>query len=233
MKRYTVLMFYFAMIFNFGCMSLSSNSRMIDELKYDIAQIQIQNKEIQQECIGLHAKVDSVLVITDIFNVAVQDLQNSVSILNQTLSSFGVATNIGKDNFSDCVLLSSLYRTAYADYSAGKFELAYSELGSFVNKYPNSEYASQAQFYMGECFYCRCMWEQAVDEYVKIEQQYKESNLIPSARLKIALCYEMLEKYDDAENIFLSIISHFPNSHEVSVAKEKIRLYKRKNVQAK
>jgi TolA-binding protein len=78
---------------------------------------------------------------------------------------------------------------------------------------------------MGECFYSKSRWEKALEQYQKIEKNYKKSDLVSPARLKIALCYEYLERQNDAMNMFASIVKDFPQSPESLTAKEKIRKY--------
>ena len=78
---------------------------------------------------------------------------------------------------------------------------------------------------MGECFYSQSRWQQALDEYRKVEQKYPRSEQTAPSRLKIALCYELLGKKSQAMNVFGSIVKDFPQSSEALTAKEKIRIY--------
>jgi len=127
------------------------------------------------------------------------------------------------DNETDVEAL-SLYQSAYADFSIGKFNLAYSGFQSFVNNYPKTNLAAEAQFYMGECLYSCNMWEKAIEEYNRVEQNYLNSKLVPSARFKEALCYESLGKTAKTNSILLSILEDFPQSYESLTAKKKINL---------
>ncbi|MDR3256873.1 MAG: tetratricopeptide repeat protein [Endomicrobium sp.] len=213
-----------AMLFICGCIPL--NSREITNLKGEVSQLQIQYRELQQNHADLYTKVDAASITIDVLNASMQDLQNKVFVLNQTIQDFQIILSKNlKGNSSESVLPSSLYQSAYGDFSMGKFDLAYSGFQSFVNEYPNVELVPQAQFYMGECFYSRKHWEKALEEYEKIEQNYKSSELVSSARLKMALCCELLGKNSEAKTIFLSIIRDFPQSQESLTAKEKIKIY--------
>jgi tol-pal system protein YbgF len=201
---------------NTGCIPLGSNSRVINELKAELSQLQIEHRELKQNQADLYAKIESSSAAIDALNASVQDLRNEIS--NQP-------DNKSKIDYDNAVLLSSVYQSAYGDYSMGKFDIAYSGFQSFVDKYPNSEFAPQAQFYMGECFYSRKMWGQAVDEYKKVEENYNRSNFVASARLKIALCYINIGKRSAALNIFSSIVKDFPKTSEALTSKEKIKQY--------
>jgi tol-pal system protein YbgF len=211
---------------NIGCVFSYASSQNVNAFKGDVAQLRIEYRDLKQDYADLYAKIDSYLVRIEVLNSSILDLQNKISVLTQIVQDFEISVNRKmSDNSSVFLSPSSIYRVAYSDYSAGKFELACSGFQSFVDNYPEAELASQAQFYIGECFYSRNMWLQAIEEYKKVEEHYKESELLSSAKFKIALCYELLGEKDIASNIFSSIVVSFPQSSESLMAKEKLIVY--------
>jgi tol-pal system protein YbgF len=228
MKKYIFIPLCFVAALDLGCAPVSMISH--------VTQLQVQYKQLQQDYADLYAKVDSSSTNLVILNACVQDLQDKISGLSQTMHvpENNLSKNVkdeGKNSYMKPVLPSSIYQGAYGDYSMGKYDIAYSGFQSFLNKYPNAELAPQAQFYMGECFYLRDMFDGALQEYKKLEKHYKRSGLVSSARLKIAMCYEMLGEIDKSSSILLSILKEFPQSPEALRAKEKIRI--NKNAQTK
>jgi tol-pal system protein YbgF len=203
-----------------GCIPL--NSRDVTDLKGEVAQLQIECKELKQNRADLHAKIDFVVNSLESLNALVHELQNKISLLNQIIKDF----KPDLDNKTNSIALpDSLYQSAYSDYISSNYELAYSGFKSFIEKYPNAELAAQAQFYLGECFYSRKMWSNAIKEYEKVEGIYSKSNLLASAQLKIALCYEKLGSKQEAVKLFSLIVDNFPKSPEFLTAKEKIKTY--------
>jgi tol-pal system protein YbgF len=226
MKRYRFITAYFIFMMSFavGCVTLNSNS--ITDLKSKVSQLQIQDKEFRENQADLYMKVDSTYAMIDVLSASLQDLQNKISVLSQAIYDLEIVTDKKSNSGDQSVPPSSVYQNAYGDFSMGKFDLAYSGFQSFTNKYSNAELAPQAQFYMGECFYSMSMWEKALEEYKKVEQNYKKrSDLVLSARLKIALCCQKLDKNEEAISMFLSIIKDFPQSPESLTAKENIEIY--------
>ncbi len=212
--------FIFMMTFATGCVTLNSNAIM--DLKGELSQLQIQDKELRKNQADLYTKV----AMFDVLSASLQDLQNKVSVLSQAIHDWEVVTDKKSKSGDQSVLPSSIYQSAYGDYSMGKFDLAYSGFQSFADKYPNAELAAQAQFYIGECFYSMSVWDKALEEYKKVEQHYKKRpDLISAARLKIALCYQKLDKNEEAIRMFSSIIKDFPQSPEFLTAKKNIEIY--------
>jgi TolA-binding protein len=190
-----------------GCVPLSSQ-REVEVLKGDVAQLEIQHRELQQSCVDLNKRIDFFCVKIDLLDDLMRDLQAGGKVECNTAY--------------DAVEALSLYQSAYGDFSMGKFNLAYSEFQALINSHPKTELAAEAQFYMGECLYSCSAWEKAAEEYNRVEQNYANSKLISSARLKKALCYELLGRTGEANNIFLSILRDFPQSSESLAAKKKI-----------
>lgn len=211
----------FMVTFATGCAALNSNAIM--GLKSELLQLRIQDKELRENQADLYTKV----AMFDVLNASLQDLQNKISVLSQLMDDYEVVEDKKSKTSGDrFVLLSSIYQSAYGDYLMGRFDLAYSGFQSFVDKYPNAELVPQAQFYIGECFYSMSMWDKALEEYRKVEQYYKKRpDLVSSARLKIALCCQKLDKNEKAIRVFSSIIKDFPQSPESLVAKENIEIY--------
>ena len=215
---------FLSVFFVAGCVPL--NQREISDLKGEVAQMQIQFKDLQKRHADLFIKADSSYVTIDVLSASIKDLQDKVSMLTQNIQDIEVASKKKKDGAkAETMIPSDLYQIAYSDYSMGKYDLAYEGFKSFVDKYPKAELAPQSQYFMGECFYSQSMWAKAVDEYKKVEQNYPRSDLTVSARLKIALSYDLLGKRSEAINIFSSIVEDYPQSSEALTAKEKIRIY--------
>ncbi|MDR1522424.1 MAG: tetratricopeptide repeat protein [Endomicrobium sp.] len=221
--KYLVGIFLLFGLFFYSCATYSLKSKDIISLKEDVSQLQIEDRELKQNHADLYAKVDSYSNLIDTLNASVLELQNKISFLSQIIND--LETNLDQTKSGNTLIPSSLYQRAYADYLTGKFELAYSNFKSFIEKYPSAELAAQAQFYMGECLYSRNMYVEAIDEYKKVEQNYKKSNFVVTSRLKIALCYEKISERTSAVKIFTSIIRDFPKSQEAVTSKEKLKKF--------
>ena len=222
--KYLSRIFLLFGVFFYGCATYSLKSKDILSLKEDVSQLQIEDRELRQNHIDLYAKVDSYSTLIDALNASVLDLQNKISFLNQIIND--LEANLDQTNsekYENILISSQWYQKAYGDYLTGKFELAYSNFKSFIEKYPNAELASQAQFYMGESLYSRNMYVEAIVEYKKVEQNYKKSDFAAASRFKIALCYEKTANRAAALKIFTSIIRDFPKSQEAITSKEKLK----------
>lgn len=221
--RYSII---FSAFFAFALSAcIPGGNQEVTDLRGEVAQMQIQFKELQRNHADLYAKADTEFVTLDVLTASVQDLQTKVSSLTQKIQDMEASAKSRNRDAGDAVLPSDLYQNAYSDYSMGKYDLAFKGFQSFVEKYPNAELAPQSVYFMGECFYSRSKWQEALNEFQKVEQKYPRSEHVAPARLRIALCYELLGKKSQAMNVFGSIVKDFPQSSEALTAKEKIRIH--------
>ena len=77
-----------------------------------------------------------------------------------------------------------LFAAGYADFSRGNYELAASEFRQYVESYPATEMADNAQYWLGECFYAQKKYPEAVVEFDKVITKYPRGDKVLAARLK-------------------------------------------------
>lgn len=105
-----------------------------------------------------------------------------------------------------------VYRKAFSDYAAGRFEPAVQGFTRFLENYPNNEYAGHAQYWLGECFYARQQYDRAVDAFQKTVERYPEAGKTPEALLKMAEALKQLGRFEYAENALQILRSRYPDS---------------------
>jgi TolA-binding protein len=89
-----------------------------------------------------------------------------------------------------------LYDMAWADYTAGSYDLAIEGFTSYVRSFPKSEFADNAQFYIGESYYQRGRWPEAVDAFARVISTYPRSDVVAQAYYKRGLSYERMNQPD-------------------------------------
>lgn len=117
----------------------------------------------------------------------------------------------------------TLYKSAYSDYSAGRYQLAIQGFQQYLQNYGDTDLASNAQFYIGDCLYLQKQYKQAIVEYDKCIQQYPEGNKVTAAQLKKAYALLALNQQTSGERELRSLIRRYPNSHEAALARQRLR----------
>lgn len=115
-----------------------------------------------------------------------------------------------------------LFAAAYGDYSRGNYDLAISEFRQYVETYPSSEMADNAQYWIGECYYSKKLLNEAIVEFDKVSVLSPKGDKVPGARFKKAMVLMDLGQTDAARAEFLAITKLFPKTNEAVLAKQQL-----------
>jgi len=115
-----------------------------------------------------------------------------------------------------------LFAAAYSDYSRGNYDLAIGEFRQYVETYPTSEMADNAQYWVGECYYGKKKFNEAIAEFEKVSLLFPKGDKIPAARFKKGMAMMELGQTDAARAEFAAIIRLYKTSNEAVLAKQQL-----------
>jgi len=118
--------------------------------------------------------------------------------------------------------VTDLYQTAYGDYNGAKYPLATAEFNDVIRFYPDSNYAGNAYFYLGEILYKQQKYGPATRQYDKVIEQYPGNPKIPAAQLRKGQSLIALKQTGAGTRELRSLIQRFPNSPEATQARNRL-----------
>jgi tol-pal system protein YbgF len=116
-----------------------------------------------------------------------------------------------------------LYNNALRDYNGGKTDLALQEFSDYVKFYPNTDYAGNCYFYLGEIQFKQGNYQQAVQSYDQVLQNFPSGNKAAAAQLRKGFALIELGKQDDGVAELRHLIQRYPRSTEAVQARERLR----------
>ena len=119
-----------------------------------------------------------------------------------------------------------LYDDSLALYRNGKYEDAILGFKDFLKKYPKSDLADNAQFWIGESYFSLRQYEQAILAYNDVIKRYPKGNKIPNALLRQSLAFIEINDKTSARLLLRKIIKEYPNSSEAKIASKKMESLK-------
>lgn len=117
----------------------------------------------------------------------------------------------------------TLYKSAYGDYTTGRYDLAIAGFQQYVQNFADTDLASNAEFYIGDSYYDQQKFEQAIQAYNVCIEKYPDGNKTAAAQLKKAYALLALGRRAAGERELRALIKRFPRSHEASLASQKLR----------
>jgi tol-pal system protein YbgF len=106
----------------------------------------------------------------------------------------------------------SYMTSASGFYYAGQFDLAVEAFADFIERFPDSPDAAEAQFYIGESYYALKRHKDAVAAYALAITKYPSSPRVPDAYYKQGLCYEQLGQKPEAIKNYELLRREYPGS---------------------
>ena len=126
----------------------------------------------------------------------------------------------------EAVLQKKAYQMAFNLLREGKYDLAKTQFASFIKRYPESDYADNAQYWLGEVNYVLRDFSGALIEFNKVLTVYPNSSKYADALLKIGLSQYELEQWSQASTSFKTIIKKFPKSSAAQLAEKRLKKIK-------
>jgi tol-pal system protein YbgF len=112
-----------------------------------------------------------------------------------------------------------LFALAYSDYSHGNYALAISEFQQYVETYPDSEMADNAEYWIGEILYAQKRYEDAIEVFSHVYNISPRGDKVAIALYKRALALAEMGRRDDAVAQLNALVKAYPSRQESEMAK--------------
>lgn len=230
---------------------ISSQQAELDNLKREIRFMKQQNSQFQRELDNLSKKLnelelanrqdkadlgtkfDEVLQQVEELRNQIQDISYRITAVKQrgglsgTFDSSQGGFQSGADTSGGQSTMGvdesrELYNTAYRDLIRGNYQLALQGFQQFMQQFPNSELADNAQYYIGEVYYAQGRYQNAIEEYEKVSKWYRQGDKTPSALLKIGYSYINIDEPEQGKLYLNQVIKDHPDSEEANLAKGRL-----------
>ena len=119
-----------------------------------------------------------------------------------------------------------LYELNLSIYREERFDEAISGFKNFLSKYPKSDLADNAQFWIGECYMALGQFEQAILAYQNVMKKYGKGNKVPGSMLRQAIAFYEIKDKTSAKLLLNKLIKQYPKSKEADIAKKKLEIIK-------
>lgn len=213
---------YLLLLLPFLCLSCSPYKKflyrqaLIDTLNIRIKKIEKENKKAIEEL-----KADILLDLSKINN----RLEEIYALLEETQQEIYKVRRREKEEtiVFDETKAEEIYQLGYQDMISGAYQSAIISFKNFLQKYPNSELADNAQYWIGECYYAQGEQEKAIIELEKVLNNYPQGNKVSSSIYKLGLIYLNKKNKNRAKEYFQRLIKEYPLSNEARLAKERLK----------
>ncbi len=112
-----------------------------------------------------------------------------------------------------------VYQTALRTFNSRQYDQAIKMFDDLINQYPTGQYADNAYYWKGECYYALTDYASAIVAFKKVED-FKNSPKADDAQLKIGLSFLKMGQQGPAVEELKKLIDRYPGSEYVPRAKK-------------
>jgi tol-pal system protein YbgF len=115
------------------------------------------------------------------------------------------------------------YDASFELIKAKDFDKASQAFEAFLRKYPNSQYAGNAQYWLGEVNVAQGRLQAAGQAFAKVSQNYPTHTKVPDSLYKLADVELRLGNVDKAKGIFQQVLTQYPSSSAAQLAQRELK----------
>lgn len=115
------------------------------------------------------------------------------------------------------------YEAALNQFKATKYKEAAAAFAAFVQKYPDSSLAPNAQYWLGNAWYAQHDCRRAIEAQSVVTTKYPDSAKAPDAWLAIATCQQELGNPTGVKRSLDTLIAKYPSSPAAESAQQRLK----------
>jgi tol-pal system protein YbgF len=184
-------------------------------------------QELKETILDMNSRISKM-------DAKLQDLQKQIQIganpapapgspLAAPLGPGGMASSSSSAGCPATLQADTTYSNARRDYTAGSYDLAMQEFSDYVRCFPSTQFAPNAQFYIGDIFYKKGDYDTAVKAFDAVITQFPENNKTADSHYMKGNSLMKLGQRDAAAKEFRLVISKYPDSDAATQAKARLR----------
>jgi tol-pal system protein YbgF len=116
-----------------------------------------------------------------------------------------------------------LYTNAVRDQTTGKYDIAMQEFNDYLKYFSNTQFASNAQFYIGDLYFKRQDYVNALQAFDNVLERFPDGNKTPDAHYMKGMALMQLGRNDSAAREFRDVYTSYPDTDLAAKAKARLK----------
>jgi len=117
----------------------------------------------------------------------------------------------------------TVYAQSFDALKAGSYSVAITGFKDFLNNYPSSPLAENAQYWLGEAYYVTHDLEAAATAFRNVTQKWPNSRKTPDALLKLGYTQLDQKKTSDGRATLNQVVQKYPGTDAARLANERLQ----------
>ncbi|MCF6263387.1 MAG: tol-pal system protein YbgF [Xanthomonadales bacterium] len=115
------------------------------------------------------------------------------------------------------------YQMAFTHLKELRYTEAAESFDNFLETYPQSPLAGNAEYWLGESYYVTRNYDYALESFQRLLEKYPESKKVPDAWLKIGYTYYEMDNHQKAADILQRVKQQYPGTTLEKLADSRLK----------
>ena len=135
----------------------------------------------------------------------------------ESSSTTGAATDLASSSEEQAA-----YQTAFDTLKEGRYKKAKADFKRFLQKYPDSSFAGNSQYWLGEAHYVTREFDLGIVEFERVLARYPGSTKVPDAMLKLGYTYYEKKQFKKAKIMLTELRKRYPKATAARLAGKRL-----------
>ncbi|HUK87197.1 MAG TPA: tol-pal system protein YbgF [Terriglobales bacterium] len=185
------------------------------------ADLGVDLEKAQNDLAATHGQVEVLQHRLDALEKANRDQMKAMDVASQLVAQQKKEQERPTDK-------GALYNLARQKLDQGQTAKSRDLFQDFLTRFPKDELAANAQYWLGETYYAEKKWNDAIVEFQKVLKDYKGSEKIPDAVLKIGMSFQAQNDCQNALLFFDEVVQAHKNTPAAKTAHERAQECRKK-----
>ncbi len=200
----------------------------LEEQGHAIAQLQAQQNVAAPNTAVVAPTVTSSAVTSNAATSASPAaMAETPTAASATAAAVATTTAVASANTNTNASEEQMYQDAYKLVAAKQYSKATVALQTYLQQYPNGQYAATSHYWLGELALIEGNLPQAQNQFNTVVTQFPQSPKAADSMLKIGMIYYNQSQWKQARAQFTALNSKFPNSASAQLAQQQLKQMQR------
>jgi len=115
------------------------------------------------------------------------------------------------------------YTQAFELLRDGRYQRSIKAFEQFLDDHPESRYAPNARYWLGEAHYATEDYETARKHFARVTEEYPDSEKVDDAKLKLGFALYGLERWERARSVLTEVREMYPDTTVGRLAAQRLK----------
>jgi len=192
--------------------------------KADVAAIAAQMQLLREQSARQAASEKELLSKSELLQGRVDILTARLAQVEATAKESAAIELVNQESIAEGreESVQAAYMKAFGLFSANNHSDAAEAFSAFIAAYPESEYAANARYWLGECYFSEGRYKEAIDSFSRVLEMSPAPKRGSEAMLKIGLAWYRLDNAIQGAAALRLLVEKYPLSEAAGQARQKL-----------